>query len=208
MMMHHDYRPQTGTLDGFDFVLWEPRRAQAAYPEQAARLMKLSRLCEAVGHMLSLARQGVAYQEEVLPREVLLGATDLGFRLTDAGLACAHRELSAFVAWQAADYMKKASGFHPMDRFFAVAAGQCQINFVYGIGNAKAQGDHLQLQATLERVCSVAGELLPCELGKASFVFGELPHDRIWLIPEMDFPGPKDYTRLSQWAQETVAVRQ
>lgn len=206
-MTNQAYRPETGTLEGFDFVLWEPLRAQAAYPEFAKRLMGLSRLHALVDHMQCLARQGLAYQDETVPADVLAGAERLGFKVSASGLAVACRELSSFLAWQSAAYMKEVSGFHPMDRFFAVAAGQTQVNFVYGIGGAVARGDVLQLRSTRERVCVAEGDLVACSPIGAPGLFEAHFHERVWLIPEMDFPGPKDYARLAEWAHETKAAR-
>ncbi len=206
-MPYPAYAPVSGHLAGFDFVVFEPARAQKENPLQAARLLSLSRLCAVVADMKALAGSGLGFQSYKLPNEIALAAKDMGFRLTATeGLERAYQELRGFLSWQSADYMAKASGFHPMDRFFAVATGQVHVNFVYGIGGAQACGDQLCLVSTRERAC-VGPDLVECRDTKLPSIFSGHRQDKLWLIPEMDFPGPSDYLQLSDWARETLSAR-
>ncbi len=199
--MNSVYAPLEGTLDNVNFVVYEPALAQAARPEQAQRIISLSRLCEAAAAALA--------GEEVMPLAVVSQeALALGFRVTHGeGMARVHRELKGFLAWQSADFMAKTSGFLPMDRFFAVGPGQATLNFVYGIGSAPANGDQLQLLSTRERSCVESGELLDNVPSASPAVFGAEYQERIWLVPEMDFPLQSDYQALARWAKATVAAR-
>ncbi len=199
--MNPAYVPVKGSLDGIDFVVYEPALAQAAYPEQALRILRLSSLC----HAAALSASG---EEAMSELELAQAAEALGFRVTvDEGAARMHRDLKGFLAWQSAAFMAKTSGFRPMDRFFAVAQGQPAVNFVYGIGSAKAHGTQLQLLSTRELGCAETGELLDNVPGSSPAVFGEDYQPRVWLVPEMDFPCQHDYRALARWAKETVAAR-
>ncbi len=199
--MNPAYSPVKGSLYGIDFVVYEPALAQAAYPEQAQRIIRLSSLC----HAAALSASGEEVMSEL---ELAHAAEEIGFRVTvNEGVARVHRDLKGFLAWQSAAFMTKTSGFQPMDRFFAVAQGQTTVNLVYGIGSAKAYGTQLQLLSTRELCCVEAGELLDNVPGSSPAVFGEDYQPRVWLVPEMDFPCQHDYQALARWANKTVAAR-